>query len=227
MADGQHIVISLEAARAAGLKRYFTGTLCAHGHLSERFVSSRWCIACAGLRKKKWAKENPDCVESYNKRHYREHSIAAIARSKSWRKAHPERDRRNKRKEYHRNKTVYAVRFRNYREKNKDKVRALDRLKALRDPVRYATYKRNRKARVRNAPGKHSAADIATIFRLQKGKCAVCRMALTKQHVDHIVALAKGGSNDRKNLQLLCPPCNHTKSAKDPVDFMQSKGFLL
>lgn len=39
--------------------------------------------------------------------------------------------------------------------------------------------------------------------------------------------LARGGTNQRTNLQLLCPPCNLSKSAKDPIDFMQSRGFLL
>lgn len=29
------------------------------------------------------------------------------------------------------------------------------------------------------------------------------------------------------NLQLLCPTCNQQKNAHDPIDFMQSRGFLL
>jgi len=36
-----------------------------------------------------------------------------------------------------------------------------------------------------------------------------------------------GGANDRANLQLLCGSCNKSKHAKDPIDFMQSRGFLL
>ena len=39
--------------------------------------------------------------------------------------------------------------------------------------------------------------------------------------------LALGGSNDKANLQLLCPTCNAKKSAKHPIDFMQSRGLLL
>ena len=33
-------------------------------------------------------------------------------------------------------------------------------------------------------------------------------------HIDHIVALAKGGTNDLCNLQLLCDVCNRKKAAR-------------
>ena len=35
--------------------------------------------------------------------------------------------------------------------------------------------------------------------------------------VDHIVPRARGGQNERTNLQLLCEPCNASKGAKDGV----------
>ena len=45
--------------------------------------------------------------------------------------------------------------------------------------------------------------------------------------IDHIVPLAKGGSDGPENIQLLCAHCNRRKSAKDPIVFMQENGFLL
>jgi 5-methylcytosine-specific restriction endonuclease McrA len=63
---------------------------------------------------------------------------------------------------------------------------------------------------------------------LQKGRCAVCREALSKSfHRDHRIALANGGSNDKSNLQLLCKSCNSRKHKKDPIRFMQENGYLL
>lgn len=87
---------------------------------------------------------------------------------------------------------------------------------------------RNRRARERNAPGKNTASDIKQLMTLQKSKCAVCRCSIKNgYHVDHVIPLSKGGSNDKFNLQLLCQHCNQSKHAKDPVIFMQQRGFLL
>jgi 5-methylcytosine-specific restriction protein A len=47
----------------------------------------------------------------------------------------------------------------------------------------------------------------------------VCRQcgaegSTTKLHIDHIVPLAKGGSSDPSNLQVLCQRCNLEKGAR-------------
>ncbi|OKO69265.1 hypothetical protein AC628_33740 [Bradyrhizobium sp. NAS96.2] len=69
---------------------------------------------------------------------------------------------------------------------------------------------------------------MADLIKQQKRRCAYCRTKLTLDyHVDHILALSRGGSNDRTNLQILCEPCNLAKHAKDPLDFARSLGRLL
>jgi 5-methylcytosine-specific restriction endonuclease McrA len=100
------------------------------------------------------------------------------------------------------------------------------------NPEQSAAYSRNRRARERKADGKHTAADIARIFDRQNGRCANCHDRLVKSgkqkfHVDHIVPLAKGGSNWPANLQCLCPACNLRKHAKDPIEWAKSNGRLL
>lgn len=56
-----------------------------------------------------------------------------------------------------------------------------------------------------------------------RGNCAHCGARITMEleadgHIDHIVPLAAGGSNDLVNLQLLCKECNLKKGAhKWPV----------
>lgn len=83
----------------------------------------------------------------------------------------------------------------------------------------------NRRARVRGAGGRFTAADIAAILIAQKGRCALCRKKFgkTRFHRDHIISLADGGSNGRRNIQLLCEPCNLAKGARDPISHNQRR----
>lgn len=89
------------------------------------------------------------------------------------------------------------------------------------------SHKRNAKAKRRLARGQHSEDDIADILKAQRNRCAYCKIKLKKYQVDHIIAIAKGGTNFRQNIQIACGPCNRAKSAKDPIDFSRSLGKLL
>lgn len=61
------------------------------------------------------------------------------------------------------------------------------------------------------------------VFFRDKGRCQNCYRDLTGTvnlgatiHLDHILPLARGGTNDPTNLQALCDGCNLRKSADDP-----------
>ena len=89
-------------------------------------------------------------------------------------------------------------------------------------------YLKLQKHKRRGASGSFTKKDIDFLMTSQKSKCVVCFTSLlNEKHIDHILPIALGGTNNPTNLQLLCPKCNRQKSAKHPVDFMQEKGFLL
>ena len=62
---------------------------------------------------------------------------------------------------------------------------------------------------------------------LQRGRCAnpFCRVRLVDEniHLDHIVAIVRGGTNEASNLQLLCGSCNDRKWAHSYGDFLESE----
>lgn len=86
-----------------------------------------------------------------------------------------------------------------------------------------------RRARKRSAEGRHSAQDIKKLLAKQNHKCAACRVSvkMAGYHVDHIIPLARGGANWPDNLQILCPTCNLSKGAKDPIAWANECGRLL
>ena len=85
----------------------------------------------------------------------------------------------------------------------------------------------NRRA-VLKSRGKLSPGLTEKLLKLQSGTCACCKKPLGKNyHMDHIVPLALGGTNTDDNIQLLHQKCNHQKSSKHPIDFMQQLGYLI
>lgn len=98
-----------------------------------------------------------------------------------------------------------------------------------RNPEKSRAKTRRYRANKHGNGGSHTAADVVEIFRSQRGKCAYCRQPVTmkNKHVDHIRPLFRGGTNDRRNLQILCARCNLRKNAKDPIDYARTQGMLL
>jgi|ERR1039458_9618992 5-methylcytosine-specific restriction endonuclease McrA len=88
-----------------------------------------------------------------------------------------------------------------------------------------------RRALENKADGFFTKDDVERIFKAQKGKCAyfmICGHYLGDDyHIDHIVALSKGGTNWPRNIQLTCVECNCSKGAKAPTEFSQQRGLLL
>lgn len=78
-------------------------------------------------------------------------------------------------------------------------------------------------------PGKFTKADIDRILVAQRHKCAICGCSLKRaeRHVDHIIPIARGGTHDPRNLQILCKPCNLKKGSSDPITHMRSLGRLI
>ena len=89
------------------------------------------------------------------------------------------------------------------------------------NPEKYRAHVRNRRARLRNAPGTHTASDVLRLLEDQGFRCHWCGGDISggKHTVDHYIPLAKGGSNGPENLVMACLTCNCSKSDKLPDEF--------
>jgi len=163
------------------------------------------CKTCDSEKAKAWALRNKEKRKEITKR---------------YREKHPEKCKESVKKSQNANQ----ARIKAWVEKNKEKIAEYKK----RWLEKNRSWSASQKAKRRGATGRFTEGQIAALLEKQRYKCAACRCSIKEGfHRDHITPIALGGTNAIQNIQLLCPPCNRSKGAKDPLDFMQSKGFLL
>jgi hypothetical protein len=186
-----------------------------------------WCKPCESAASLLRYRNNREECNRKSLERYHTDKEKYAASNKAWMRINQDRRR------------AYA---RAYCEKNKDRLR---RARAERhaknrpqrndcsrrwrkaNPEKAIQYRHARRARIAGQGGKYTTDDIKRILLAQHGRCAICRVKLQKLFRDHIVPIHRGGSNQARNIQLTCRPCNAAKHSKDPITFMQERGFLL
>jgi hypothetical protein len=58
-------IITRKEAKEQGLKFYFTGKTCKHGHVSKRHVDNAGCVECMKTTQREWRREKPEYMEKY------------------------------------------------------------------------------------------------------------------------------------------------------------------
>jgi len=206
-----------------------------HRHPKGKLGFTQTCKECAIARARLWWKENAesrreqrreygrrtrfpgsrkdeyeksrDQILEYHRRYYEENSNEVCKRQREYVAAHKKEVAERKRLAHIANREENNARARAYAAANPDKVK-----------VNTA----KRRARLRAAPGKLTAADVMAQYKTQRGTCFYCPQSLAHVnfHVDHYYPLSRGGSNEPSNIVLACPPCNKAKYNKLPSEFI-------
>ncbi len=182
-------------------------------------------IAAAAVE---YRKQNPDRIREIKKASRETHKERISLQEKAYRLK--TRDIRLKKAVEYRLKTKAkkSLAAKRYRSENPDRVKAQFSAWVKANPESNRVRVQNRRARRIANGGEISKGLVDRLLVLQQGRCPCCGDLLgTDYHLDHITPLAKGGSNSDNNMQLLKRICNMQKHAKDPIDFMQERGFLL
>lgn len=171
-------ITSRDSARAAGLKRYFTGKPCCAGHIEERLLSNGTCIECLRLKK----------ADDYKK-----HKPRYRAQADAWKDKNRERHLALE-KRYRENggERVRAIK-RAWSERNRDKKNEQGRIYHAANPHIRAKAKASRRAAsIQQIPrlspllaelNDFCMAEAATLCRARKERLGF------DWHVDHLVPL--------------------------------------
>lgn len=173
---------------------------------------------------KAWADENKERIKANRAVYWEKNKERLTANKATYRAEHGDELRRKERERY---KETYNP-DQTWAKLNPERNRETSAAWRAANPELRIIWESNRRARKRASGGQLSEGLIERLFNLQKGKCACCSLPLGDDfHLDHIMPIALGGPNTDDNMQLLRKSCNLSKNAKHPIDFMQSRGFLL
>ena len=171
------------------------------------------CKTCHRAQIKNWHKLHPESARKTSLKYYYEHKAEVKEKKHIW---------------YKENAELARKRSREFGKKYPEKKKAMIKKWLLDHPDAGRIYNQNRRERKRKNGGILSSDITDKLFKLQRGKCACCGKPLGKDyHLDHRMPLVLGGENTDSNMQLLRSRCNQEKHMKHPIEFMQSRGFLL
>lgn len=192
---------------------------------------------------RRWKQANPERKRALDKSYREQHGECIRQYLRRWHSANSERLKPIKRADYRNNLARYRQYFhdrywadperarararQDYRNHRESRLAACQQHYLLhRDQrlARAAVWKRNnrdrvqalhhrRRARKLAAEGSYTATEWQALCAWFGNRCLACGTEgpLT---VDHVIALARGGSNFIGNLQPLCGPCNSRKNAR-------------
>lgn len=168
------------------------------------------CKVCRAALVKEQRDADPEVHRAALRANYQNHRERYLLERAAVRDADRAKYRATARESYQRNKAKHIAAVLRNRRENPERVRA---------------YSSRRRAIVKGgATGKETQAWIKE----QKKACYWCGVACARSfHVDHYVALSRGGAHILPNLVIACPSCNLKKHAKDPLDFAREVGRLL
>lgn len=176
----------------------------------------------------------------YDRNRHPARSVENAQRCRAWREKNPDRDRQNKadwtlknpervkaakRRHYEKNTDLTKRRAAAWVEGNPDRRRQIANEYAKRNPEKFRAACHKRRALKLNAAvdtdRKAYVAFIRKVRFCERISCYWCgeNVPKGKRHIDHIVALTRGGKDSVHNLCCSCQPCNSRKSNKMPEEF--------
>lgn len=173
------------------------------------------------------AKNGLPCVKCGANEWYKDGDCAACAREygRTWNNANRLQKRRNDLLRHEANREEFLADYRRRYRENRSRDRQRGRRWQVANPERRRISHQRRRAKKRGNGGSYTMAEWHELCRQYDNHCAYPGCETTDLTVDHVIPLAKGGSNDISNIQPLCPHHNFSKGDKI-IDYRHKPGVL-
>lgn len=186
-----------QIALAEKASRYFTGKSCKHGHVAERFVSSKRCVVCSYAQRDNLRNANPEKTAATSHRWVLKNRERMRAVRNAWNKLHPEAQAERARRWYLANKAKADTQAKAWKKRNPGKVNAI--------------FAKLRADRVRQTP---AWADLKAIDQIYV-EARARRDQGENVEVDHVIPLRGrrvAGFHVHTNLQIIPMVSNRQKA---------------
>ena len=160
------------------------------------------CKVCTREVNRRYDESRQEYLREYHKEYYRKNRAAINARH---------------RKHYEENKEAYALWNAKWARENRERMRELRRQWSLRHPGKSREDAKIRRERCSLAEGVTLDEQRQARWDYYGGKCYLCGDDATE--MDHVIPIARGGSNWPANLRPACRSCNSQKGAKSLADY--------
>lgn len=181
---------------------------------------SNECRPCARARTLKWQLENPERKRANMARFTEAHRETERERLAKYHAEHPEANRAAVARYVETHKEQRKEDHLRWRTANPEKLAENNRLYALANPDSIRAKLVRRRAKIAAAPANDFTAEQwAAKKDYYNNRCAYC-MAQEPLQIEHMIPIARGGSNTDDNIVPACGPCNRRKWTSTPLEFL-------
>jgi len=151
-------------------------------------------------------------TREYMRRKRAENVEESNRKVREWQRANRDRLLAAKKQDRIDNPSKYIERAKRWRNNNVEKCREYARARRKTHPHEQRIYTRLARARRRGASGSCTKAKLTERIAFYGDSCAYCGSKY--EHIDHVIPVARGGTNWPANLRPSCRSCNLEKSDK-------------
>jgi 5-methylcytosine-specific restriction endonuclease McrA len=203
--------------------KHFVGAPCPAGH-TTRYVSTKRCVECAASANRSWVAANPERMATLQADWYEKHAGELLEKRAAYYAATCDLQAAQARARRAKNPEAHKARDAVYRAaRDRDALNGYAAKWRQENPSKVAAVNSRRRAAKKAASGTILAVEIEA---LMEGACCNYCLSAERLERDHVVPLARGGSDTLANSQVLCRSCNASKNTKNHDEYMDYLGVI-